>query len=172
MGTVSTWKWRVRVPRKWHICPECKIQELQTWWGFWAIQLQLMAVTSSVLTDFHSFAARNSIKFLIRLTIGAGMPARKKRQKATSSSSAATAAASGQTTPFCVKRSRTCFTVTQLTRLNDEFAASHYLTNSRRCQLAEQLLVSELQVKIWFQNQRAKLKRSARATANTSRVAQ
>ena len=76
-----------------------------------------------------------------------------------SSSSASSAAA----TSVCAKRSRTCFTTPQLTRLNDEFAASHYLTNGRRSLLARQLLVSELQVKIWFQNQRAKLKRSARA---------
>jgi len=101
------------------------------------------------------------------LLFGAGMPPRRKRQKGRSSSSAAAASSSAmRSTSVSVKRSRTCFTTSQLARLNDEFAVSHYLTNSRRSLLANQLLVSQLQVKIWFQNQRAKLKRTTRAAAN------
>jgi len=96
------------------------------------------------------------------------MPARRKRQKAapppsSSSSSLQSPAGLESTSHRGVKRARTCFTSAQLTRLNDEFAASRYLTNGRRAAIAQQLVVSELQVKIWFQNQRAKLKKSARA---------
>jgi len=90
-------------------------------------------------------------------SVGVGMPARRKRQKAT---------ASRLEQSTYVKRSRTCFSATQLACLNDAFSVSRYLTNSRRSLLAEQLLVSELQVKIWFQNQRAKIKKSARAEPN------
>ncbi|KAL5009436.1 hypothetical protein ScPMuIL_011741 [Solemya velum] len=59
------------------------------------------------------------------------------------------------------KRPRTAFTAEQLQRLKDEFDANEYLTEQRRQSLSDQLLLSESQIKIWFQNKRAKRKKAA-----------
>ena len=45
-------------------------------------------------------------------------------------------------------------------RLRGEFDSSRYLTEERRVQLAAELGLQENQIKIWFQNKRAKLKKS------------
>uniref|UniRef100_A0A8C4QN45 Homeobox protein engrailed-like n=1 Tax=Eptatretus burgeri TaxID=7764 RepID=A0A8C4QN45_EPTBU len=58
------------------------------------------------------------------------------------------------------KRPRTAFTVEQLQRLKSEFGASRYLTEARRQALAQELRLNEAQIKIWFQNKRAKLKKA------------
>ena len=58
------------------------------------------------------------------------------------------------------KRPRTAFTGSQLERLKKEFLASRYLTEDRRVNLARELGLSESQLKIWFQNKRAKMKKS------------
>ena len=58
------------------------------------------------------------------------------------------------------KRPRTAFTNEQLNRLRDEFEANKYLTEDRRRRLASELHLNDYQVKIWFQNKRAKLKKS------------
>ena len=58
------------------------------------------------------------------------------------------------------KRPRTAFTGGQLERLRREFQANRYLTEDRRVNLARELGLSESQLKIWFQNKRAKLKKS------------
>ena len=59
------------------------------------------------------------------------------------------------------KRPRTAFTSSQLDRLRKEFQMNRYLTESRRIHLAQELGLSESQLKIWFQNKRAKLKKSS-----------
>uniref|UniRef100_A0A8C4QGI9 Homeobox domain-containing protein n=1 Tax=Eptatretus burgeri TaxID=7764 RepID=A0A8C4QGI9_EPTBU len=59
-----------------------------------------------------------------------------------------------------VKRPRTAFSPEQLQRLKAEFCSSRYLSEARRGALARELQLSEAQVKIWFQNKRAKLKKS------------
>ena len=59
------------------------------------------------------------------------------------------------------KRPRTAFTTDQLKRLRQEFTANRYLTEERRRNLCSELGLSENQLKIWFQNKRAKLKKSA-----------
>lgn len=59
------------------------------------------------------------------------------------------------------KRPRTAFTTEQLDRLRDEFNDTHYLSEDRRRVLAKQLSLNETQIKIWFQNKRAKLKKSS-----------
>lgn len=58
------------------------------------------------------------------------------------------------------KRPRTAFTTDQLQRLKSEFEENRYLTEKRRLELSEELKLSESQIKIWFQNKRAKIKKS------------
>ncbi|KAK7092328.1 homeobox protein engrailed-2-B-like [Littorina saxatilis] len=57
------------------------------------------------------------------------------------------------------KRPRTAFSTGQLQKLRSEFQDCPYLSESRRISLARELGLSESQVKIWFQNKRAKLKK-------------
>ncbi|VDD82110.1 unnamed protein product [Mesocestoides corti] len=57
------------------------------------------------------------------------------------------------------KRPRTSFTVTQINRLAAEFDKNRYLNEVRRKNLARELNLKESQVKIWFQNKRAKAKK-------------
>ena len=48
------------------------------------------------------------------------------------------------------------FTLTQLQRMEREFMHRQYITGSQRVQLAEELQLSETQVRVWFQNRRIK----------------
>ena len=57
------------------------------------------------------------------------------------------------------KRPRTAFTSDQLARLKTEFSENRYLTEKRRQDLARELQLHENQIKIWFQNKRAKIKK-------------
>ncbi|ESO87770.1 hypothetical protein LOTGIDRAFT_219968 [Lottia gigantea] len=59
------------------------------------------------------------------------------------------------------KRPRVAFTNEQLEKLKVEFEECRYLTEARRRDLAIRLHLSESQIKIWFQNKRAKLKKSS-----------
>ncbi|CAF0957300.1 unnamed protein product [Adineta steineri] len=59
------------------------------------------------------------------------------------------------------KRPRTAFTSSQLARLKDEFDRSKYLTGERRQVLANELGLNESQIKIWYQNKRAKIKKTS-----------
>ncbi|XP_077563967.1 homeobox protein engrailed-2-A-like isoform X2 [Haemaphysalis longicornis] len=58
------------------------------------------------------------------------------------------------------KRPRTAFTADQLARLKQEFQENRYLTEKRRQDLARELRLNESQIKIWFQNKRAKIKKA------------
>ena len=58
-----------------------------------------------------------------------------------------------------IKRPRTSFNTTQLAILSQEFTANPYLNEDRRKCLAAKLCLEEAQIKIWFQNKRAKLKK-------------
>uniref|UniRef100_A0A3P8ULD7 Homeobox protein engrailed-like n=1 Tax=Cynoglossus semilaevis TaxID=244447 RepID=A0A3P8ULD7_CYNSE len=64
------------------------------------------------------------------------------------------------------KRPRTAFTAEQLQRLKTEFQTNRYLTEQRRQNLAQELGLNESQIKIWFQNKRAKIKK-ANGTKNS-----
>jgi homeobox protein engrailed len=57
------------------------------------------------------------------------------------------------------KRPRTAFTSDQLEILQEEFDKHQYLTEDRRVLLAKQLKLSVSQIKVWFQNKRAKIKK-------------
>lgn len=58
------------------------------------------------------------------------------------------------------KRPRTAFNSEQLQRLKKEFDENRYLTEERRKNLSTELGLHENQIKIWFQNKRAKIKKS------------
>ncbi|CAO1443516.1 unnamed protein product [Diamesa hyperborea] len=61
------------------------------------------------------------------------------------------------------RRQRTTFSAEQTLKLEIEFNRNEYISRGKRFELAESLQLSETQIKIWFQNRRAKDKRIEKA---------
>ncbi|KAG7263063.1 hypothetical protein CRUP_030791 [Coryphaenoides rupestris] len=95
-----------------------------------------------------------------------GPRSRKPKKKAAVSGSGGGGGGGGGGSSKEDKRPRTAFTAEQLQRLKTEFHANRYLTEQRRQGLAQELGLNESQIKIWFQNKRAKIKKAS-GTKNT-----
>lgn len=90
-----------------------------------------------------------------------GPRSRRIKKPATKENGGVSGAGNASSSQPMEKRPRTAFSSDQLSRLKKEFEDNRYLTEERRRNLATELGLNENQIKIWFQNKRAKIKKSS-----------
>ncbi|XP_076334280.1 uncharacterized protein LOC143238172 [Tachypleus tridentatus] len=70
------------------------------------------------------------------------------------------------------RRPRSTFSKLQLQELEKQFMVKHYLSRATRYQLAEELMLTETQIKIWFQNRRMKWRKTRASESVSDKEAQ
>ncbi|EGT45740.1 hypothetical protein CAEBREN_14347 [Caenorhabditis brenneri] len=117
-------------------------------WGYPAYNFQYPAIYGGSDGDFKDFKD---------VTL---LPATTRSSSSTTPTATSTSLTSlGWTMTHEGKKKRQPYKKDQISRLEYEYTVNPYLTNKRRAELSNQLMLDEKQVKVWFQNRRMKDKK-------------